>query len=70
MLIDKRTLAGKLSPFINEQRVIIDNQGVNDIISGMLNTHDRYKSEYDKIYKYLNKQQENGEKDEKNKFDK
>jgi len=53
MLIDKRTLAGKLSPFINEQRVIIDNQGVNDIISGMLNTHDRYKSEYDKIYKYF-----------------
>jgi hypothetical protein len=53
MLIDKKTLAGKLSPFINEQRVIIDNQGVNDIISGMLNTHDRYKSEYDKIYKYF-----------------
>lgn len=53
MLIDKRTLAGKLNPFINEQRVIIDNQGVNDIISGMLNTHDRYKSEYDKIYKYF-----------------
>lgn len=53
MLIDKRTLASKLSPFINEQRVIIDNQGVNDIISGMLNTHDRYKSEYDKIYKYF-----------------
>ena len=53
MLIDKRTLAGKLSPFVNEQRVIIDNQGVDDIISGMLNTHDRYKSEYDKIYKYF-----------------
>jgi hypothetical protein len=53
MLIDKRTLASKLSPFINEQRVIIDNQGVDDIISGMLNTHDRYKAEYDKIYKYF-----------------
>lgn len=53
MLIDKRTLAGKLSPFVNEQSVIIDNQGVDDIISGMLNTHDRYKSEYDKIYKYF-----------------
>ena len=53
MLIDKRTLASKLSPFINEQRVIIDNQGVDDIISGMLNTHNRYKAEYDKIYKYF-----------------
>jgi len=53
MLIDKRTLANKLSPFINEQRVIIDNQGVYDIISGMLNTHDRYKAEYDKIYQYF-----------------
>jgi hypothetical protein len=53
ILIDKKSLAGKLSPFINEQRVIIDNQGVDDIITGMLNTHDRYKSEYDKIYKYF-----------------
>jgi hypothetical protein len=53
MLIDKRSLAGKLSPFVNEQRVIIDNQGVDDIIEGMLNTHDKYKSEYDKIYKYF-----------------
>jgi len=53
ILIDKRTLAGKLNPFMNDQRVIIDNQGVDDIITGMLNTHDRYKSEYDKIYKYF-----------------
>ena len=53
MLIDKRSLAGKLSPFINEQRIIVDNQGVDDIITGMLETHDRYKSEYDKIYKYF-----------------
>jgi len=53
ILIDKKTLSSKLGPFINDQRVIINNQGVNDIISGMLSTHDRYKSEYDKIYKYF-----------------
>jgi hypothetical protein len=53
MIIDKRTLVQKLNAFTNEQRVIIDNQGVDDIISGMIDTHDLYKSEYDKIYKYF-----------------
>jgi hypothetical protein len=31
----------------------MDNQNVNDIITGILETHDKYKSEYDKISNYF-----------------
>jgi len=45
----KNFILGKLTPFQNKQNVITSQQGVNDIINGLLTTHDQYKDEYDKI---------------------
>jgi uncharacterized membrane protein YgcG len=45
----KNFILGKLTPFQNRQNVITSRQGVNDIINGLLQTHDQYKDEYDKI---------------------
>lgn len=39
-----------ISPFKNNFHVIKDNQGIGDIIRGMLLTHGKYKVDYDKIY--------------------
>jgi hypothetical protein len=39
----------KLTPFNNSRKIIIHDQNVSDIITGMLNAHDKYKNEYDKI---------------------
>jgi hypothetical protein len=52
-MINKNTILGKLTPFLNQQNVVIENQGVNDIISGILETHNKYTYEYDKIYPYF-----------------
>ena len=52
-MISKNTILGKLTPFLNQQNVVIENQGVNDIISGILKTHNKYLDEYDKIYSYF-----------------
>jgi hypothetical protein len=52
-MINKNTILGKLTPFLNQQNVVIENQGVNDIISGILQTHNKYLDEYDKIYPYF-----------------
>jgi len=38
-----------LRPFENKRSVLIHDQSVGDIMQGILSTHDRYKSEYDKI---------------------
>jgi len=40
-----------LSPFKNHQRIVVRTQSVGDIISGIMFTHNKYKSEYDKIAK-------------------
>lgn len=45
----KNFILGKLTPFQNRQNVITSRQGVNDIIYGLLQTHEQYKNEYDKI---------------------
>ena len=44
-------LLGKLQPYAGKTQVLVHNQSVGDIITGILKTHDLYKSEYDKIYK-------------------
>jgi hypothetical protein len=52
-MVSANTILGKLSPFLNQQSVVVENQGVNDIISGILDTHNKYLKEYDKIYPYF-----------------
>ena len=52
-MISKNTILGKLNPFLNQQNVVVENQGVNDIITGILQTHNKYIDEYDKIYPYF-----------------
>lgn len=52
-MITKNTILGKLTPFMNQQNVVVENQGVNDIITGILQTHKKYFEEYDKIYPYF-----------------
>lgn len=52
-MISKNTILGKLTPFLNHQNVVVENQDVNDIISGILKTHNKYMDEYDKIFPYF-----------------
>jgi hypothetical protein len=52
-MISKNSILGKLTPFLNQQNVVVENQGVNDIITGILQTHNKYLDEYDKIYPYF-----------------
>lgn len=52
-MITKDELLQKLPPFLNNRTVIMDNQNVNDIITGILETHEKYKSDYDKISNYF-----------------
>ena len=52
-MITKNTILGKLTPFLNQQNVVVENQGVNDIITGILQTHNKYNEEYNKIYPYF-----------------
>jgi hypothetical protein len=52
-MITKDELLQKLPPFLNNRTVIMDNQNVNDIITGILYTHEKYKADYDKISKYF-----------------
>ena len=37
--------------YMNEKHVLIHNQNVGDIMQGIVNTHNKYKLDYDKIYK-------------------
>jgi len=43
------SIYSKLTPFNNSRKIIIHDQNVSDIITGMLDAHDKYKKEYDKI---------------------
>ena len=47
------TLLHRLSPFQHKKDILVHNQSVGDIMSGILQTHDRYAPEYDKICKYF-----------------
>jgi len=52
-MISKNIILGILPPFQNKQNVILENQNVSDIITGILNTHNKYAKQYDKIYRYF-----------------
>ena len=52
-MVSVNTLISKLEPFLGKKDVIIYNQDTTDIIDGILNNHQKYESEYDKIYRYF-----------------
>jgi len=52
-MVSKNIILGILPPFQNKQSVILENQNVSDIITGILNTHNKYAKQYDKIYRYF-----------------
>lgn len=52
-MVSKNILIGKLDPFLGKKDVITYNQDTKDIISGILHIHSKYRSEYDKIYKFF-----------------
>lgn len=47
-------LQAHLRPFENKKLILIHDQSVGDIMQGIISTHDRYKSEYDKICMQFN----------------
>jgi hypothetical protein len=52
-MIGKNEILSKLNPYLNSRRVIVEDQGVSDIVNGILDTHQKYKIEYDKISNYF-----------------
>lgn len=52
-MINKNVILEKLAPFKNYQKVINQDQTVENIIDGILSTHEKYKSEYDRISEYF-----------------
>jgi hypothetical protein len=49
LMISKKVVLQKLSPFNNYRKVVSADQTVTDIIDGILDTHNQYFGEYDKI---------------------
>ena len=52
-MINRTEILGKLAPFKNYQVIVSQDQSVGEIIDGILNTHEKYKNEYDKISSYF-----------------
>ena len=50
-MISKNMVLQKLAPFTNFKKVLIEDQNTGDIIQGILDNHNNYESEYDKISK-------------------
>jgi hypothetical protein len=48
-MISKNMVLQKLAPFTNFKKVLIEDQNTGDIIQGILDNHNNYESEYDKI---------------------
>jgi len=48
-MITKNAVLQKLAPFTNFKKVLIDDQNTSDIIQGILDNHENYQDEYDKI---------------------
>jgi len=48
-MISKNMVLQKLAPFTNFKKVLIQDQNTGDIIQGILDNHNNYESEYDKI---------------------
>jgi hypothetical protein len=51
--MDKNILLGKLTPFSNQRRLLVNEQQVKDIVTAMLAAHKKYANEYDKISEYF-----------------
>ena len=49
----KSTLIGRLNPYGNNTKIIVHDQGTNDIIKSILAAHKIYAAEYDKISDYF-----------------
>jgi len=48
-MISKNMVLQKLAPFNNFRKVLIEDQNTGDIIQGILDNHNNYESQYDKI---------------------
>jgi hypothetical protein len=48
-MISKNMVLQKLAPFTNFKKVLIEDQNTGDIIQGILDNHNNYEKEYDKI---------------------
>lgn len=48
-MITKNTILQKLPAYIGNSKVLISDQTTDDIISGLLNNHEKYKEDYDNI---------------------
>ena len=48
-MISKNVVLQKLAPFNNFKKVLIEDQNTSDIIQGILDNHNNYESQYDKI---------------------
>ena len=48
-MISKNAVLQKLAPFTNFKKVLIDDQNTSDIVQGILDNHENYQNEYDKI---------------------
>ena len=46
-------LLGKLTPFTNKSSLLVNNQNTTDIIKQIIETHNLYKKDYDKIAGYF-----------------
>lgn len=45
----KNAILGKLTPFQNTNKILVEDQNTGDIIKGIISNHEIYKDEYDKI---------------------
>ena len=52
-MITKDFILSKLPPYTGSKKVLIDEQNTQDIIKGILDNHELYKNDYDKISEYF-----------------
>jgi len=52
-MITKELILSKLPPYTGNKQVLIDDQNTEDIVKGILENHDKYKDDYDKISEYF-----------------
>jgi len=52
-VISREQILNKLPPFYNRRDILVNDQDVSDIITGILTTHAQYGNQYDKIAPYF-----------------
>jgi hypothetical protein len=52
-VISREQILQKLPPFYNKRDILVNDQDVSDIITGILTTHAQYANQYDKIAPYF-----------------